>query len=67
MYAISPIRTSENGDSMAVLDKVEDTYNWEGVNFPASFDEIAIFENNNSICVNIFGYSEEKTKLTRTV
>ncbi len=60
MYALSPIRKSENGDRVTALDKVEDKYNWEGVNFPSSFDDIATFENNTNVFVTIFGYSEVK-------
>ncbi len=46
-----------NGDRAAVLDKVEDKYNWDGGSFPTSFDDIAKFENNNKIGVNIFGHN----------
>ena len=50
---------AKNGDRVGVLKKVKDKYNWEGVNFPASFDDITTFESNNRICVNIFGHHEE--------
>ncbi len=63
LYALPPIRKSKNGDRVTMLDKVEDKYNWEGVNFPASFDDIATFETNNTICVNIFGPCEEKNEI----
>ena len=60
LYALSPSRKTKHSDRITVLKKVEDKYNWEGVNFPASFDDVTTFETNNTICVNIFGYSEEK-------
>ena len=47
-------------DRLSVLKKVEDKYNWEGVNFPATFDDIQTFENNNKVCVNIYGHSGER-------
>ena len=54
---------SEKGkhcDRLSVLKKVEDKYNWEGVNFPATFEDITTFENNNKVCVNIYGHSGER-------
>ena len=51
---------AKHNDIITVLKKVEDKYNWEGGNFPASFDDITTFETINHICVNIFGHSEEK-------
>ena len=54
---------AKNGDRITVLNKVEDKYNWEGGNFPASFDDIATFETNNKMCVNIFGHCEEKNEI----
>ena len=43
---------AKHSDRVSVLNKVEDKYNWEDVNFPASFDDVATFETNNKICVN---------------
>jgi hypothetical protein len=54
---------AKHSDRTTVLKKVEDKYNWEGVNFPASFDDITTFETNNKICVNIFGYSEDNKEI----
>jgi hypothetical protein len=47
-------------DRISVLRKVEDKYNWEGVNFPVGFDDIQTFENNNKVCVNIYGHNGER-------
>ena len=45
---------------MSVLKKVEDRYNWEGVNFPATLEDAQTFENNNKVCVNIFLHMGQK-------
>ncbi len=58
---------TKHSDRITVLKKVEDTYNWEGDNCPASFDDITTFETNSKIVASIFGHSEEKAKLTRIV
>ena len=50
-----------NGDKLSVLKKVQDKYNWEGVNFPAALSGIQRFEENNKVCVNIFIHEGEKT------
>ena len=47
-------------DRITVLEKVEDKYKWEGVKFPASFEDVETFENNNEVCVNIFEHAGEK-------
>ncbi len=51
-------------DRLSVLKKVEDKYNWEGVNFPASFDDIQTFENITR-CALIFTATSAKEKSTR--
>ena len=45
---------------LSVLKKVEDKYNWEGVNFPATLDDIQTFEDNDKVCVNVFIHNGEK-------
>ena len=41
---------TKHSDILIVLNKIDDKYNWAGVSFPASFDYITTFENNNIIC-----------------
>ena len=50
-------------DRLSVLKKVEDKYDWEGVNFPVSFDDIQTFENNR--CALVFTDTAAKEKSTR--
>jgi hypothetical protein len=49
-------------DRISVLKKVEDKYNWEGVNFPATLEDVQTFENNNKVCVNMFLHLEEEDR-----
>ena len=51
---------AKNNDRISFLKKVEDRYNWEGVNFPATLEDVQTFENNNKVCVNIFLHLKEK-------
>ena len=46
-------------DRIRVLKKVQDKYNWEGVNFPATLEDVQTFENNNKVCVHIFLHLKE--------
>ncbi len=46
-----------------MLNKVEDKYNRDGVNFPTNLDDITTFEANSQICVKVFGYSEDKNEI----
>jgi hypothetical protein len=54
---------AKHSDRVSVLNKIEDKYNWENVNFPTTFDDITTFENNNRICVNIFAHDEGKNEI----
>ena len=47
-------------DRVSVLKKVEDKYNWEGVNFPATLGDAQTFENSNKVCVSVFLHLREK-------
>ena len=38
-------------------------YNWEGVEFPTKVKDIHIWEKNNNIKVNLFGYDEDSKKI----
>ena len=47
-------------DRVSVLKKLEDKYNFEGVDYPASYDDIKVFEENNKVGVVVYGMDEEK-------
>ena len=52
---------SKQGDHDArvtALKKIEDKYNWTGINFPVSFDDITLFEELNQVCINVYGITE---------
>ena len=51
----------KNDDRISVLNKVEDKYNYDNVNMPASYDDVKIFEDNNKVCVNIYVIGEHDT------
>ena len=42
---------SKHCDRLSVLRKVEDKYNYDGMQFPASCDDVTQFEENNKVCV----------------
>ena len=39
----------KHSDRLTVLKKITDKYNWAGDSFPATFDDITTFENNDKI------------------
>ena len=45
---------AKNDDRLSVLKKVEDKYNWDGVNFPASYEDIMHFEEQNKVSVFVY-------------
>ena len=45
---------SKHDYKISVLKKVEDKYNYVDVDFPASYDDIKTFEDNNHVCVNAY-------------
>ena len=44
---------------MSVLSKIEDKYNYENIDFPATIEDVRIFEEQNEdTAINIFEYDE---------
>jgi hypothetical protein len=54
---------SKNDDRISALSKLEDKYSYDNVDFPASFDDIKTFEDNNKVCVNVYAISQDKSIL----
>jgi len=50
----------KHGERLSVLKKITDKYKWKGVNFPTTFNDITTFENNNKVCINIYGYNNQE-------
>ena len=49
----------KNDSRLSVLSKVADKYDYTGVEFPASYDDIARFEELNKVCVFVYIINEE--------
>ena len=56
----------KNGDTISVIKKMEDKCDYASVNRPATFDDIATFENNNKIGVCVYGIDEENIRTENT-
>ena len=63
--ALPPNGKVKHCDRLSVLKKVQDKYNWEGVNFPAALSDVERFEEHNKVCVNIFVHKGEKEIVRR--
>jgi hypothetical protein len=46
------------------LSKVEDKYNYDGIEFPVSFNDITKFENNNQVCIFVY-YLDDENKIVK--
>jgi len=53
----------KNDDRISRLRKVNDVFNYEGMKFPVSFDDIAIFEKNNNKRISVFEWDDEKNEV----
>jgi hypothetical protein len=49
----------KHDDRISVLKKVQDKFNYEGMNFPADFEDIRHFERTNHVAVFVYGLTEE--------
>ena len=57
--------TTKNSERVTkILRRQFKKYNWEGVNFPTSLENIETFEKNNDFLINVFGFDEEKDCVT---
>ena len=50
----------KHDDRVTVLKKVKDKYNWDNVDFPASFKDIQTFEHNNKESVFVYGINDKE-------
>ena len=48
-----------NRGRLSVLNNTEDSYTYDNVEFPASFDDIKTFENNNKVGVIVYGLDSD--------
>jgi hypothetical protein len=52
-------KKSKHDDRITVLKKLDDKYNYDGVNLPAGYDDIKKFEKNNKIAVIVYIISSD--------
>lgn len=48
----------KHDDRITILSKLEDKYNYEGLSYPAGYDDISKFEDNNNVCIFIYYINE---------
>ena len=51
----------KNDHNITILNKIDDKYNYDDIEYPVNFDDIKQFEKNNEVCINVYGISDEKT------
>ena len=57
-------KKAKHDDRISVLKKVVDKYTYENVNYPASIEDVRIFEaQNENTAINIFEYNEAKNNV----
>ena len=52
-------KKDKNDDRVSVLKKVDDKYSYENVNFPAGYDDIETFEENNKVAVFVYALKDD--------
>ena len=52
---------AKHDDRTTVLSKADDKYNYDNIHYPASFDDIKTFENNNKVCVNVYRIDQDNS------
>ncbi len=45
------------------LEEQSEKYNWKGITFPTKVKDIHIWETNNNININLFGFDDEAKKI----
>ena len=61
LYHVS--KQGENDRRVSALKKVTDPFDWSNVCFPCSFEDISTFEENNKMCVFVYGLVLENGEL----
>jgi hypothetical protein len=60
-------QTSRGKDcqNISALKKVQDKYNYDGIEFPVSYDDIYKFEELNNICIYVYSIDDDKVILDK--
>ena len=60
VYEISSIKTRKHDDRISKLKQVDDKFDYTGLSYPVSFEDIKLFENNNNkIAVFVYYINDE--------
>jgi hypothetical protein len=54
----------KHDDRITVLKKIEDKFNYDGINFPTSFGDISHFEESNQVSIFVY-YIGKKGKIIK--
>ena len=57
---ISPFTTRKNDSRVTVLNKIIDKYNYEGIEYPTSYEDIYNFEKLSKICIYVYEIPNDK-------
>ena len=52
-------KKEKNDDRVSVLRKIDDKYDYEDVNFPAGYDDVETFEQNNKVAVFVYSVKDD--------
>jgi hypothetical protein len=50
---------NKNQQNISFLKKIKDKYNYDGIDFPTTYDDITKFEDQNKVCIFIFEIDDE--------
>ena len=56
---------TENDSRLAALQKIKDTYSYDGINFPASYEDNENFEDIHTICVMVYEIEDDMVVLSK--
>jgi hypothetical protein len=60
VYEISSIKTRKNDYRISKLKQIDDEFDYTGLSYPVSFEDIKLFENNNNkIAVFVYYINDE--------
>ena len=57
----------EKTQRITALQKVEDNYDYTGIAYPTTFDDITTFEDNNKLTISVYGIENESTISMRSM
>ena len=63
VHEVPPVQQSKNDMRVTALKTVQDKYNYDRIQYPVSYDDISVCEEQNQVCIYVYEINESNNKI----